>query len=302
MNDRSSCSSWTSGPLFINLNSHHNNNHTNNNYSLDKFNALYAQVPEHDRLIVDRMVRKRRNELAMQEESQVARQMWEEERRQRQQETLHQNETMTRIMREKREQDAMATEMRLANLRSRDRYLTERLRDELDAKDVLADLRLQRISTVRDHQTNERRQMHWEKAQLIAQNNEESFLDQKLQQQMVIEQLSERIGRAEEQRQRYIEAQRARVQWDNETEQRMHQARMSANQRFDEYQRQRLMDTIRVSDRKTRIVLNNKQRELEASRSQARNSAFLREFVRRSFTPDVNALMMTGTNRSFRSV
>lgn len=290
--------SWSGAPLFaLNLS------------GAEKFSQLYEQVSDHDRLIVDRMVRKRRNELAMMEESRIARRYWEEERRVRQQEMLDQNEVMTRCMRERREQDTQDTLMRLENLRNRDRFITERLREELTAKECLLDMRLQRLNHLREHQTNERRQQHMERVQLITQNNEESCLDQRLQQQMIIGQLEDKIHRAEYQRQRYIDAQRSRVQFDNDMEQRMHQAKMTENQRFEAYQRQKLMDTIRRSDQKTRVVLQSKQRELEESRHHARNSAFLREFVRRSFTPDVSYSFGGGggpanlfSNRSFKSV
>lgn len=297
-------SSWGSGPLFLNINPLRGSD-------AKKFSALYEQVSEHDRLIVDRMIRKRHNELAMVEDARIARTFWDEERRQRQQEILEQNEVMTRLMKERRQQDAQDTMARLQNLRNRDRYLTERLRDELETKECLVDMRLQKLNHLREHQTHEKRQQQQEKAQLIAHHNEESYLDQKLQQQMIIGQLEERINRAENQRQRYIEAQRTRVQLDNELEQKLHQSKMLENQRFEEYQRQRLIDTIRRSDQKTRAVLTNKQRELEASRNHARNSAFLRDFVRRSFTPDVNSLLGGGggggglnlfSTRSFRSV
>lgn len=292
-------SSWSSGQLFVNL------GHTRLGSDADKFSLLYDQVSEHDRMIVDRMVRKRRNELAMVEESQIARRYWEEERRVRQQEQLEQNEIMTRMMKERREQDTSETMMRLDHLRNRDRFLTERLRDELVAKEYLLDVRLAKINDIRDHQTNEKRQQHQEKSQLIARNNEESFLDQKLQQQLIIDQLEDKIHRAEYQRQRYIDAQRARVQLDNEIEQKLHQARMTENQRYEAFQRQRLLDSVRRSDQKTRLVLSNKQRELEESRNHARDSAFLRDFVRRSFTPDVNCLLGTAnifSTRSFKSV
>lgn len=292
-------SSWSgSGQLFVHL----------NQMSLDnaaKFNALYESVSEHDRMIVDRMVRKRRNELARVEESQIARQFWEEERRIRQQEMLEHNEVATRLMRERREQDSYDTMVRLENLRNRDRYVTSRLRDELEAKECLVDMRLQRLNDQREHQTYQKRHEHMERAQLIAYNNEEAFLDQKMQQQWIVDHLEEKINRAEGQRQRYIEAQRSRVQWDNEVEQRTHQARLTANQRYEAFQRQKLMDTIRRSDQKTRVVLTNKQRELEQSRNHARNSAFLREFVRRSFTPDVSSMVGTAnlfSTRSFKSV
>lgn len=301
----SSTSAWSSGLLFVNL------GHTKLGSDADKFSLLYDQVSEHDRMIVDRMVRRRRNDLAMMEESQIARRYWEEERRVRQQEQLEQNEIMTRMMKERREQDTNETMMRLDYLRNRDRFLTERLRDELVAKEYLLDVRLAKINDTRDHQTNEKRLQHQERSQLIAHNNEESFLDQKLQQQMIIDQLEDKIHRAEYQRQRYIDAQRARVQLDNEIEQKLHQARMTENQRYEAYQRQKLLDSVRRSDQKTRLVLNNKQRELEESRNHARNSAFLRDFVRRSFTPDVNCLLGGGggggtaklfSTRSFKSV
>lgn len=299
----SSMSSWSSGQLFMNL-GHLGSNGVSAG-GAEKFSALYEQVSEHDRMIVDRMVRKRQNELAMIEESQMARRYWEEESRVRQQELLEQNEIMTRMMRERREQDTQETMLRLEQLRNRDRFLTDRLRGELEAKEYLLDVRLSKLNDVREHQTSERRAQHFEKAQVIAHNNEESFLDQKLQQQMIIGQLEDKIQRAEYQRQRYIEAQRTRVQFDNEMEQKLHQARMMDNQRFEAYQRQKLIDAVRRSDQKTRIVLHNKQRELEESRNQARNSAFLRDFVRSSFTPDVSSLMGTAnlfSTRSFKSV
>lgn len=289
------CSGWSGSQLFLNLDQLH---------LTEQFNELYQKVSEHDRMIVDRMARKRTEELAMVEESQIARRYWEEERRARQQVMLEQNEMLTRILKERRDQDAHDTMVRLENLRNRDRFLTQRLREELNAKENLVDMRLQKLNYMREHQTNERRQMQMEKMRLIAQNNDESFLDQKYQQQLIIEHLQDKVNRAEYQRMRYLQVQKARVQQDNEMEERLHRAKLSENQRFEAYQKQKLMDTIRRSDQKTRMVLEGKRRELEESRSQARNSALLRDFVRRSFTPEVNSF--SGGNlfstRSFKSV
>lgn len=260
----------------------------NLNFDMDK-------ITPHDQLIVDRMVRKRAEELQMVEESQVARRMWEDERRVRQQVMLEQNEVLTRLLKARREQDSHDTMVRLENLRNRDRFLTERLREELNAKECLVDIRLQKLNWLREHQMNERRQVHMEKARQIAQTNDDSYLEQKFQQQMIIGSLSQKLQRAEVQRIRYLDAQRNRVAHDNEMEMRLHLAKLYENQRFEAHQKQRLMDTIRRSDQKTRMILEAKRKHLEDSRSLARNSALLRDFVRTSYTPDVVSMW---SNRS----
>lgn len=290
-------SSWGGSQLYLNLDDQFR-------FNADKFNELYANCSEHDKMIVDRMARKRTEELAMAEESQLARRYWEEERRARQQVMLEQNEMLTRLLKERRERDTHDTMVRLDNLRNRDRFLTNRLREELNAKECLLDMRLQRLNCQREHQMNERRQQQMEKSRLISMNNEELYLDQKWQQQIVVDHLQDKISRAEIQRQRYIAAQRTRVHFDNEMEQKIHLARISENQRFEAYQKQKLMDTIKRSDQRTRVVLENKRKELEGSRNQARNSAFLRDFVRRSFTPDVTSIGTANlfSTRSFKTV
>lgn len=270
----------------------------------EKFCEIYNLASEHDRMIVNRMTMKRTKDQAMMDDAQVARKYWEQERIARNLIMLEHNETLNRLLKDRRDRDRQEAAARIENLRNRDQWLMYRLRQELDHRDERISTRLQRLNQIRDNQVNEKRSMQMEKARIIAANIEGSNLDKRLQQQLVLNQLEEKICRAECQRQKYIDVQKNRLRFDNEMEQRMHQSKFEEIQKFEQFQKQRLMDCIRRQDARAESFVEQKRKEIVESRTMAFNSAFLRDYVKRSFTPEVYSMGANNmySTRSFQSV
>lgn len=268
----------------------------------EKFDQLYSRASEHDKRIVNRMAMKRTQEIQKAEDSFLARRFWDEERTSRKLIMQDDNEMLMRMLKERRERESQDTMMRLENLRNRDKYFTAKLKEELDAKEFRVHCRLAKLQHYREIQQNERKQFQMEKASMIQFHNEETDLDKKLQQQWIINNLEEKIRRADQIRKKYIQAQKFRLQFDNEMEQKIHSAKFQEIQRFEHFQKERLLDSIRRNEKKAVEFLEHKRVEVERSRSQAKESRDLRDFIRRSITPDVHNTMGMLTTRSFLSV
>ncbi|XP_059622261.1 coiled-coil domain-containing protein 177 [Phlebotomus argentipes] len=272
---------------------------TENNQGIGR---MYEKLPEHDKKILNRMARKRTEESLMAEDAEIAHKYWDEEKRARRTMLEQHQEQLNRVVRENRERETRETEDRLACLESREKYQREKLKRELWDKNQRLSHRLKCLQMKREVRQCDKRRDQMRRLQVAAINQQEQDLDNQIRQQILYDQLEVKIARAECLRRRILGVQKSRIQADNELQQRIHAIKYQEVQRLNQFRHQKLLLHVKETDRRAEQIRETKKRDLEESRHVAESSRTLRDFIRRSLSPEVFRAMNCRSVASERCV
>ncbi|XP_055693925.1 coiled-coil domain-containing protein 177 [Lutzomyia longipalpis] len=248
---------------------------------------LYEKLPEHDKKILNRMARKRTEESLMAEDAEIAHKYWDEEKQTRRTMQEQHQEQLNRVIRENRERETRETEDRLATLESREKYHREKLKREICDKNQRLMHRLRSLRMQREMRQCEKRRTQTHRLQVAAINHQEHELDNQIRQQILYDQLEVKIARADHLRRRILDVQKNRIQADNELQQRIHAIKYQEVQRLNQFRHHKLLLHVKETDRRAEKIREAKRRDLEESRHVAESSRTLRDFIRRSLSPEV---------------
>lgn len=257
-----------------------------NTYITPKISKMFSKIPEHDKKIINRMAMKRTQEVALIEDARIARKFWQEEKAIREELINEQNEQFSNVIKEKREREQKETEARLAHLEKRQRFYAEKLKSEINAKDHRLYHRQKNLELKREIEKCEKRQEEFAKYNLLALNHEEQQLEKDLQKNILIDKLENRLSHAESIRDRLLQAYRCRLQTDNQIEKCVHESNYDDVKKLENFKIRQLKDEIHIRDRKYKKFLDKKNRIFDESRNQAKNTAELRDMVKRSISPE----------------
>lgn len=263
---------------------------------------IYEKLPDHDKKILNRMARKRTEQNLMAEDAEIAHKYWDEEKQTRRTMLEQHQEQLNRVIRENRERESRETEDRLACLENREKYHREKLKREIWNKNQRLSHRLRNLQVKREMRQCEKRRAQMQRLQVAAINQQEHDLDNQIRQQILYDQLEVKIARAECLRRRILDVQRNRIQADNELQQRIHAIKYQEVQRLNQFRHQKLLLHVKETDRRAEQIREAKKRDLEESRHVAESSRTLRDFIRRSLSPEVFRAMNCRSVASERPV
>ncbi|GAB0097214.1 hypothetical protein DMENIID0001_128310 [Sergentomyia squamirostris] len=263
---------------------------------------LYEKLPEHDKRILNRMARKRTEANVMAEDAEIARKYWDDERAARRMMIEQHQEQLNRVVRENRQRESRETEDRLANIEYREKYQREKLKSELRDKTQRLNHRLKNLAIKRDKRICEKRLAEMHKLHVASINHQELDIDNQIRQQIMYDQLEVKIAKAECLRRQILDVQKNRIQADNELQQRIHAVKYEEVQRLNQFRHQKLLLHVRETDRRAEQIREAKRKDLEESRHVAESSRTLRDFIRRSLSPEVFRAMNCRSVASERPV
>lgn len=242
-----------------------------------------VQLSDHDRKILDRMSMKNLKELALIENSMMARKFWESEKSEREKEKHEQHMRYLRMVNEKRKQEHAELMRRKQLIEEKEKEYCDRVQNDIEAKTIKAENILKNIEMEREMQECRKRQREFQRMEAIQTNCEESKLDEQIWREAINERLEERINKAEDLRAKNIDVYRIRVQTDNQIHQQVHAQNYDQAIREEINKRDQLRERIKTRESKFRKFDEERQKSVLESKSQAKTSALLRELVRRSF-------------------
>uniref|UniRef100_A0A336MVK8 CSON008002 protein n=1 Tax=Culicoides sonorensis TaxID=179676 RepID=A0A336MVK8_CULSO len=246
----------------------------------------FAQISDHDKKILSRMVMKRRKELAMIEDAKLARQYWEEEKIARQRFIQEQNESYFKTIKEKREHEAVKTRQRIEQLEMEERAHIERLKRELFEKEAKTESLLKTLEFRKEMKMYQKRQRELQKVDNNLVHQHEHEVNDTIWRQILIERLQQRINRADNLRQKIMDVYKYRIQTDNQLQQTMHAANFDEAKKVEEFRMQQLREKIQYRDQKYKEFAEHRSRQIEESQQKAKISAAMRELIKRSISPE----------------
>lgn len=242
-----------------------------------------VQLSDHDRKILDRMSMKNLKELALVENSIMARRFWESEKSEREKEKHEQHVRYLRMVNEKRKQEHAELMRRKQLIDEKEKEYCERVQNDIEAKTIKAENILKNIEMEREMSECRKRQREYQRMEAIQTNCEESKLDEQIWREAINERLEERIHKAEDIRSKNLDVYRIRVQTDNQIHQQVHAQKYDQAIRDEIHKRDQLRERIKARESKFRKFDEERQKSVLESKSQAKTSALLRELVRQSF-------------------
>lgn len=258
-----------------------------------RFNKLYAKIPEHDKRILNRMAKKRTDEIARIEDATIAHKYWDNERFSRDIIISKHNEQFTNAINAKREQDTYETRERLKMLADRDRSYLEKIKDDIMRKNEKLQQRLRNVELSKEIRKCERQQEELQKFESAIVTQQQVELTDHLRKQECFSHLESRISRADAMRKYFLQAYKRRLCTDNELEQNVHAVHYEEIKRNEKYKMELLKREIGERDKRSKEFQNRKQKIMNELRDQARATSELRDIIRRSISPD---------NYSFRAM
>lgn len=246
----------------------------------------FAQISDHDKKILSRMVMKRRKEMAMIEDAQLARQYWEQEKLARQRFIQEQNESYFKTIKEKREYEATKTRQRFEQIEREEKAQIERLKRELVEKEAKTESLLKTMEFRKEMKMYQKRQRELQKVDMTLVNQQEHEMNDTIWRQILIERLQQRIHRADNLRQKIMDVYKCRIQTDNQLEQTIHAANFDEAKKVEEFRMQQLREKIQHRDQKYKEFAEHRTRVMEESQQKAKISAAMRELIKRSVSPE----------------
>ncbi|XP_050743875.1 trichohyalin isoform X2 [Drosophila biarmipes] len=244
--------------------------------------AAFQQVPSHDQKILNCMAGKRSQQAADKETSWLARKFWENERLERQLLRVEQLEAYKQAIHDKQFQDYLVTKARLQALAERDMAELKRLRGALHAKDAAAKKRLEARRLERDLNFCQRRSEELRRSEAVTVHQEEQHLDETLRRRDICMRLTQKLRRAGELRDQFLEAYLKRMQHDNFLEQAHHEEQWRERQQKERLRRDQLREDIERKRHQSQRFVECRQRRQDDRFRTAKISASLRELVRQS--------------------
>lgn len=264
-----------------------------------RFNKLFAKIPEHDKRILNRMAKKRTEEIARLEDATIAHKYWDKERSARDIIISKHNEQFTNAIKAKRQQESNETQERFKMLADRDRSYLEKIKDDIMRKDEKLQHRLRSVELSKEIRKCERQQEELQKYELAIVAQQEVELTDHLRKQECFSHLESRISRADAMRNYFLKAYKRRLCSDNELEQNVHAVNYEEIKRIEKYKIELLKRQICERDKRSNEFLNRKQKVMNELRDQARATSELRDIIRRSISPDnysFRAMLVRGNN------
>ncbi|XP_063708838.1 DNA repair protein rad-50 [Culicoides brevitarsis] len=246
----------------------------------------FAQISDHDKKILSRMVMKRRKEMAMIADAQLARQYWEQEKVARQRFIQEQNQSYFKTIKEKREFEAAKTRQRMEQIEKEERAQIERLKRELFEKEAKTESLLKTLEFRKEMKIYQKRQRELQKVDMNLVNQQEHEMNDTIWRQILIERLQQRIHRADNLRQKIMDVYKCRIQTDNQLEQTIHAANFDEAKKVEQFRMQQLRERIQHRDQKYKEFVEHKSRLIEESQQKAKISAAMRELIKRSVSPE----------------
>lgn len=252
------------------------------------------QISDHDKKILSRMVMKRKKEVAMIEDAQLAREYWEKEKEAREKFIQEQNYSYFKTIKEKRAIELVETKKRVQKIEVEERAQIERLKQELAEKEAKTEALLKTLEMRKEMKVYQKRQRDLQKMDVTLLNQQEQEINSTIWRQIMIERLQQRIHRADNLRHKVMEVYKCRIQTDNQLEQTIHALNYDETKKMEEFRMQQLRQKLQHRDEKYKQFADHRSREIEESQRKAKISAAMRELIKRSISPENLAFRMTG--------
>lgn len=251
--------------------------------SLTKF---YPTIPEHDKRILNCMMLKRFNDTMDIQNSWIAREYWDRERRERAAIQQKQQSDYQKSVRNKQEMEKSLRVERLDALcRQHHAYVTA-MQQELRSKKVRSNQRLAKAAYERNLMTVQRQTHAQRKANEISNARFRQEIDAQLRSHECGLELDRRMQRATCIRKHHLNNYRKRISHNNERHQMVHEIIAKEIRESEQMHSDSLKEKINRYNRRTQMLQMNKLQWVEDSRDRAQLTATLRDIVRKSVTPD----------------
>lgn len=243
----------------------------------------FVHLSDHDKKILDRMSMKNLKEMALVENSVMARKFWESEKFDREKEKNEQHAKYLKLVNEKRRQEYAELMRRKQLIEEKEKEYCEKVQNDIEVKTIKAENILKNIEMEREMMECRKRQREYQRMEAIQTNCEESKLDEQIWREALNERLEERINKAENIKLKNLDVYRIRVQTDNQIHQQIHAQNYDQAIREEITKREQLRERIKARESKFRKFDEQRQKIVQESKDQAKTSALLRELVRQSF-------------------
>lgn len=243
----------------------------------------FVHLSDHDKKILERMSMKNLKEMALIENSVMARKFWESEKFEREKQKNEQHVKYLKLVNEKRKQEYAELMRRKQLIEEKEKDYCEKVQNDIEVKTIKADNILKNIEMEREMMECRKRQREYQRMEAIQNNCEESKLEEQIWREALNDRLEERINKAENIKLKHIDVYRIRVQTDNQIHQQIHAQNYDQALREEITKREQLRERIKVRESKFRKFDEERQKIVKESKDQAKTSALLRELVRRSF-------------------
>ncbi|XP_053689003.1 uncharacterized protein LOC128738142 [Sabethes cyaneus] len=256
-----------------------------------------VNLTDHDRRILHCMVLKRIKEIERLEESVVAKQCWEQEKLCRKTLLDEQERNYKKAIRQKRNIEQIEIRNRKQRLERLEQQQIEKIQNEITEKDIRSSSLLKTLEIQKGIKECEKKSRELKRMEEATINQEEKTLDKDIWRQSLVDQLEERVQRADELRHRVLDVYRRRLKIDNQLERKMHSHNLKQTLEQERYKLLQLKERILVRESRFQRFKDSKKRIFDQLRSRAKTTAALRDMVKHSISPDTCPKTISGSQR-----
>ncbi|XP_055624988.1 uncharacterized protein LOC129767805 [Toxorhynchites rutilus septentrionalis] len=271
-----------------------------------KINAILDQrgtnLTDHDRRILHCMVLKRIEEIERLEESMVAKQYWEQEKAYRKTLLDEQERNYKQAIRQKRNIEKIEIRNRRQRLERLEQQQIEKIQNEIAEKDIRSSSLLKTLEIQKGIKECEKKSRELKRMEDATVIQEEETLDKDIWRQSLVDQLEDRVQRAEELRQRVLEVHKRRLKIGNQLEKKMHANNLKQTLAQEKYKLNQLKERIVARESRFQRFKDSKKRIFDQLKTRAKTTAALRDMVKHSVSPNTCAKSIVGCQQRMINV